>query len=446
VARAALPDRFRAELDRAGILTGPALVLVAVSGGPDSLALLDLLAGLAPARALRLCVVHADHGILKDSGRIAAGVARLAGERYGVEAIVERLELGAGAGETRARAARYRFFRRVQAEREARWLATAHHADDQIETVLLRLLKGSAPAGLAGMPAVGPGGLVRPLLPFRHDELVAQVRSAGLEAFDDPANTDPRHMRSWVRTTLLPVLTQRVGDAAADNLLRVAGHAADEVAAWDAVLDALPTLEVHARQGGFDVARTALDGYDSLLAARLIRAAAHRSGLMLGPAQAARVARFAARADSGKTLDLGEAMLAEIGFDRLLVYRRPPSPAALLLAGEAGEQSFGDFRLTWRTEPAPERLDRGGWTTWIQPGTLEVQQPATGSRLVPLRGTGHRAVSRLLMEERVPRGDRAAWPLVLRDGEPIWIPGVCRANAAIPVPGTNAVRVDVAAR
>ncbi len=117
-----------------------------------------------------------------------------------------------------------------------------------------------------------------------------------------------------------------------------------------------------------------------------------------------------------------------------------------VLEGDSGARTFGGFALRWLTEPAPDRMERGGWTTWIAPGALAVRLPEPGTRIVPLRGNGHRAVSKLLMEERVPTVDRAAWPVVMRDGEPVWIPGVCRADAAIPEPGSLAVRMDAAAQ
>jgi tRNA(Ile)-lysidine synthetase-like protein len=82
--------------------------------------------------------------------------------------------------------------------------------------------------------------------------------------------------------------------------------------------------------------------------------------------------------------------------------------------------------------------------TWISPGALEVRLPAPGSRLVPLGGNGHRTVARLLMEGRVPRADRAAWPVIARGGQPVWIPGICRGHEAVPAPGTLALRMDLA--
>ena len=439
-----LAERFARHLDQTGLLAGPGLALLAVSGGPDSMALLDLSASVASRRRLDLLVVHADHGIHPRSAEVAEQVVGIARDRYGVETVVGRLALGPEAGETRSRQARYGWFRQVQQERDARWLVTAHHADDQAETVLLRLLRGSAGAGLAGMAPSGPRGLTRPLLEFRRRELLDHARAAGLPVFEDPANADPRHTRSWLRVALMPLLQSRLGEEAHLALLSVARHASAELAAWDAALDALPALELRWSEGRCDVARAALAGYDKVLAARLLRAAARRAGLVLGPADAERVVEFAGRAASGRMVELGDGLTAQAAFDRLVVAGPSQAPGATALPGEAGQRSFGRFQLRWHTEPAPTVLERQGWTTWLAPGPLEVRPPERGDRMVPLGGVGRRSVSRLLMEGRVPRGDRAGWPLVVREGEPIWIPGVCRGQPAVPAPGSLAVRVDIA--
>jgi tRNA(Ile)-lysidine synthase len=443
VADPSLPERLREHLRATSLFPETGLALLAVSGGADSLALLDLLASLAPELGLSLLVAHADHGILPQSAEIAERVRRVARERYGLETVAGALALGPGTGETRARIARYRFLRRVQAERGARYVATAHHADDQVETVLLRLLRGSAPAGLAGIPARGPRGLVRPLLPFRRAELAAHVAALGMPAFEDPANADLRHTRSWVRRRLLPAIEERLGAEAARALLSVARHAAEDVRAWDALLDALPGLDFAVESGRVEVARGVLSGYDNVLTGRILRAACRRAELHLPPGAALRLARFAARAASGRRLPLGDDLVAETAFDRLVITREAVAPPSCALAGETGEVTFGRHVVRWRTEPAPARITREGWTSWFPGGALVLRVPESGERLVPLGGAGRRKVARLLMEAQVPRGDRARWPVVVQGGVPLWIPGVCRGAAAVPGPGTQSVRVDV---
>lgn len=439
-----LPPRFVAHLEARRLFREPGLALLAVSGGPDSLALLDLMATL-PGRRVELCVVHVDHGIHPESARVASRVAELARSRYGLETVTGRLDLGPGAGETTARAARYEFLREIQHERGGRWLVTAHHADDQAETVLLRLLKGSAPAGLAGIPERGPRGLVRPLLSFTRDELAAHVAALGLSPFMDPANADERHDRSWLRERVLPVLAARLGDRARASLVQVASHAHRELRAWDAVLEALPGLDVKVENGFVSVARGPLHHYDKALAGRILRAAARRAGIRVGPRLAERLAAFASQAESGRRMDVGEHVVAEIAFDRLLIGSSSPTPDSRHLTPSSGALRFGSFALRWQPDRAPERLSRDGWTTWIAPNGIAVRAPESGDRLVPLYGMGRREVTKLLMEARVARRDRAGWPVLVKGTEPIWVPGVCRGAAALPEPGTNALRVDVTA-
>ena len=440
-----LVERLRAHAREAGLFAGPGTALLAVSGGGDSLALLDLMAALAPELGLALLVAHADHGIAPGSAAIAAGVERQARDRYGLETVVGELGLGAAASETRARTARYRFLRAVQAARGARYLVTAHHADDQAETVLLRVLRGSAPAGLRGIEARGPRGLVRPLLPFRHAELLAHAQAAGLGVVEDPANADPRHLRSWVRVAVLPALRARLGAEADAALAALGRHAAREVRARDAVLDVLPGLAARVVEGRFEVARSALRGYDNVLAGRILRAAAARAALPLMPRAAARLARFAATAASGRRLALGHGVVAEAAFDALVVSRPVPRPAAVSIEAASGETTFGGFAVAWRLEPAPARVARGGWTTWLPDGGLALRAARAGDAVRPVGGVGRRKVSRLLMEARVPRELRERYPVVTRRGDVLWVPGVCRAAVRIPDPGTEAVRIDVRA-
>lgn len=448
-----LLERFRMHLAESGLFPEPGSAVLAVSGGPDSVAMLDLLAALAPELGLSLLVAHADHGILPESGRVAEQVRALARTRYGLEAVVGTLSLGVGASETRARTARYGFLRRVQAERGARYVVTAHHADDQVETVLLRLLRGSAPAGLAGIPPRGPRGLVRPLLPFTRMELAGHSAALGVPIAVDPANRDPRHMRAWVRTTLWPVIVQRLGDQAAKALLAVATHASREVAGWDALLDSLPGLDVRASDGRFEVARGVLTGYHNALAGRVLRAAARRAGLRLAPNAASRLAHFAAAAASGRRLMLGGEVLGEAAFDRLIVTRCAPGPTPHRLSGPSGEAAFGAYLMRWHPDRAPAEIERAAWTTWVRadrPGEsggapLTVRLPVPGDRLVPLGGVGHAKVTRLLMAAKVPRSERARYPVVAAGDEVLWIPGVCRGSDMIPEPGSEAVRFDVVA-
>jgi tRNA(Ile)-lysidine synthase len=434
-----LIDDFRAHLPTLGLRPGPALV--AVSGGPDSVALLDLLHRSGDLHGLSLVVAHFDHGIHPESATVAASTRALAAS-YGLPYEEGRGALGPAAGETIARSARYAWLEAQRVRLGASVILTAHHADDQAETVLMRLLSGSGPTGLAGM-APRHGAIVRPLLPFRRAAILRHVRTAGLAVWADPANQDPRHLRSWLRGEVLPALRARL-PGVDDALLGAARQAARGRAAWEAVLDHLPELDLRREQGGFSVAAGPLSGYDSALGEMLLMSAARRVGCPLGPTRAGRAIRLAHAAASGASMPLGQGWSAELAFDRLVVSRSEADavPPAWPLEGRQGQGAWGRWRLRWSPERAPERQERVGLAAWFAPAPLVVRTWTAGERIRPLGGSGRRLLVRCFQDARVPRSRRAGWPVVATPDGVVWIPGVSRADALLPEPGTEALRVD----
>ncbi|HEX5819743.1 MAG TPA: tRNA lysidine(34) synthetase TilS [Gemmatimonadales bacterium] len=431
-----LAARVARELDGLGVASGR--WLVAVSGGPDSVALLHLLADAAPSRSLALVVAHADHGIHPDSAHVAERVTRLA-EALGLPITVGQLELGATATETEARAARYVWLRAESTRLGALGIVTGHHADDQAETVLMRVLRGSGPAGLAGMPRRSPD-VVRPLLPFRREELAQYLLERGLDAWRDPANADPRHLRSWIRIEVLPTLERRLPDVTA-RLLALAGQARAERDAWDEVLDRLAGLEVRREQGRISLDAGALAALDGGLPAQLVRTAARRLGAVVSVAAARRAVRLVRTGSSGQLVDLADGWSAELAFGRLVLGPPVPTESDRPLPA-SGACRWGGWTLTCRSEPAG-LVARSDWHTWLPPGETTVGASRTGERLRPLGGTGHRLIARLLQEAKVPRGERLAWPVLRRGGIAIWVPGVSRSGLHVPEAGQEAVRIDV---
>jgi len=425
---------------RSRLFPEPGIALLAVSGGPDSVAMLDIFAGISTDLALELVVGHVNHGIAPESEAVARFVEDLAG-RYGVPCRVAALGLGPQASETKAREGRYGELRRMQRELGARYLVTGHHLDDQGETVLYRTLRGSGVAGLAGIPERGPDGLVRPLLPFRRSEL---ARCAPAETHCDPANQDPRHDRSWLRHRLMPIAAERFGEDLAERLTDVARSARQEREAWAALLRAIPDLAFRLERHGAALARVPLRRYDNVLSEALLRALAREAGCVVGAEPAKRLLEFVRSGQSGRVFELGKGWEAELQFDCVRIVRTQEVhelPAVPLGDGVEGVAHWGRWVFTWGSEPAGLAV-RQGYETWVTSGPMRIRSTRSGDRIVPLGGIGGRKVRRLLMEQRVPFRERAAYPIVERGARVLWVPGVCRSHDSVPRRGDTALRLE----
>jgi tRNA(Ile)-lysidine synthase len=201
--------------------------VVAVSGGPDSVCLLDVLARLAPSLELTLEVAHVDHGLAADSDEVAAAVARSA-SAAGHDVHVARAQGLEGPNlHARARDFRYRFFETVAAETGSSRVVTGHTLDDRVETTLARLVHGAGTEGLAGIRP-REGNRLRPLLGVRRSETRTYCGDRGLEFVDDPANEDDRFERAAVRKLLLAAVEERWGDGAVRAMATSAERLADD--------------------------------------------------------------------------------------------------------------------------------------------------------------------------------------------------------------------------
>ncbi|WP_243695020.1 tRNA lysidine(34) synthetase TilS [Labedella populi] len=225
-----------------GVLASPSgagerpLVLVAVSGGADSLALTAAAAHAAPVLDVRIAAVVIDHRLQPDSDAVAERAAAIV-RGLGVDASVAAVSVGdAGGPEAAARVARYVALDDAARRTGASAVLLGHTLDDQAETVLLGLARGSGGGSLKGMAEV-TGRLVRPFLSIRRDETRAAVDELGLSAWDDPHNADASFARARVRHRVLPVLEAELGPGIAEALARTAEQAREDADAFDEMIE-----------------------------------------------------------------------------------------------------------------------------------------------------------------------------------------------------------------
>jgi tRNA(Ile)-lysidine synthase len=223
-------------------------VLVAVSGGGDSTALLHVLARLAPSFSIQLWAHGVDHGLRAEAASELDLAERLA-TQLGVPFSRSQLSLPLGGNlQARAREARYAALDAVRESVGARWIATGHHADDRAETLIMRILRGTGPRGLAILPAASEQRL-RPFIRSPKSAIVAHLERHGLAYASDPSNHHPRFVRSRVRAEVMPLLESLVPGASVRlNLLADEWTDPSPVVVTDAQGRALPLRRSHAAQ------------------------------------------------------------------------------------------------------------------------------------------------------------------------------------------------------
>ena len=429
-------------------------MLVALSGGGDSTALLQLLSMEAGERRLRLLAAHFDHGLRPRSAAEARQVearAQAAGVPCRVGAASEEL----AADQAALRKARYEFLHEAADESGADRIATAHQADDQVETVLFRMLRGTGLAGLAGIP-VRRGRIVRPLLPFDRDTLRSWLEDRGVPFLDDPSNRDSRWARPRIRCALLPALEDAWGAPAAARIRELARAAERADAALDATAGrAIARAESTLPRWGWEEAvaldRPTLLGRDPEIRGRAVRLVAERAGVTLSGGGTRQAIQFISEGRSGGRVDLGGGLVLAREFDRLVIGRpaieRPDTTLVIHGPGSGrGTLGLGGRRVevAWRAHRAaaggPPHAEGARGVTLSERRLafpLRLRRWEDGDRLRTGRRT--RKLKELFREARVPASHRARL-MVAEDGDGrlVWVEGIGRDPGVAPGAGDRA--------
>ncbi len=460
-----LDQKLAETLVRNRMLAPGDAVLAGVSGGPDSVALLRVLHEIGPSLRLRLEVAHVDHGIRGHESRQDAEFVRGMASALSLPFHLRRLELtlsgehrGAANVEALAREQRYRFFAEVAAKQGIRKVAVGHNRGDQVETMLMWLLRGCGPEGLTGMPAMralvpgaaGAGAtlLIRPLLEVSRDEILEYLTARGLDYREDRTNRDMRYLRNWIRGALLPELGSRSGGSLESRLARLGGMLRS-----DLVLLERQAAEAYPRVArGDTLDRAAFLALEPEFRPRMVRFWLNRGlGTLrrLGFAHVDAVLRVIAgtRPHGRVSLPGGWTAVREYDSVRLI---RAPGPRVedysypLPLEGEVVVPEAGVRVTAWRSTAS--ETPEGGLEAAFDLSCLErhggeprLRNFRPGDRFRPLGMAGHKKLKDLFIERKVPRSRRRTLPLLLVGEEILWVPGCARSDFARLGPDTGAV-------
>lgn len=394
-------------------------LVVALSGGIDSVVLLHLLHGLAHHHGFRLSAFHVHHGLSPNADAWQAFCQHLC-ELLGIPLEVGRVDIKEDTAvglEAAARRARYAALGGVDAE----WLVLAHQRDDQTETLLFNLLRGAGLAGAAAMPVMRelagrPGlNILRPLLATSRAEIERYAQEERLHWVDDESNLDVRHARNFLRRSILPQLRERFPgcDAA---FARAASHFAE----GDALLTQLAEIDSHTLLRNGRIQLGELVRLDEARGRNLLRHMLKLSGFLMPDnarlREAVRQACHAA-ADRRVSIDLGQCMLYRHRGELWLV-AKSAKPVPVDWQGEAA-LPWGEGTLHFNC------LEGGGISTALLAGKpVSVRLRRGGERFRPKCRRPRRELKKLLQEYGIPPWQRESMPLLWCGEELVWVPGI----------------------
>ncbi|MGA9882616.1 MAG: tRNA lysidine(34) synthetase TilS [Candidatus Acidiferrales bacterium] len=460
---------------------------VAVSGGGDSVALLRILQAAREKLGVMLLVVHFDHGLRGVESDADAGFVADLARTFALPFVLGRENVAAAAErnkwnlEDAARRLRYAFFERIVREGQATRIAVAHTLDDQAETLLAHLIRGTGPTGLSGIYPVS-GNVVRPLLGFRREELRSYLQEHGQSWREDSTNQDVQRLRARIRARLLPTLQSEFAPRIVERLSRLAQLSREEQNFWNALVDDRFRTLVQRDENGFSIRASDLispmnlSGSTQLdyppggvglamcaLTERLIRRLYQnlrgtRQGLAARHVE--QVLRLTVAPRGGRRVELPGGVIVEKSFGELR-FSSVSIPRAK--SGRTNERSSpGPYAYPIElpesgcaTVSVPElqrrfQLKVIDWT-FVERETGEAHVALDAARLqMPLilrnwrpgdayRPRGRRRIHKLkqmFAQGRIPAGDRSAWPVLESAGRVVWARGMAPAREYCARKGT----------
>ncbi len=427
-------------------------VVVAVSGGPDSVCLLSVLNGLAAEWNLSLHVAHLDHMFRgKQSADEALFVADLA-KKLNIPATIEKIDVPAYCRErglsaqTGAREVRYSLFMRVARSVGASRIATGHTANDQAETFLMRLLRGAGVAGLSAIPPVR-ANIIRPLIEVTRQEVLEYLRAKEIGFVSDPSNSKPVYTRNRIRMDVLPAL-ERFNPRIVETLATEAALLRDEDAAMEEYLGAVVSSVCIRENESLVIKRAEFNPLFPALKRRLIKKAVDLAGgesRELSSAQVEEALVFMAGAQTGRAMRLPGGLTIEREYDKFLIgasertetFCRTLTVPGLTAVPELGVEidvSLSDDRTrepkkNYRWQAA---FDYDKIKTYL---TLRNRRP--GDRFCPSGMEGKsKKLQDYFVDEKIPLRLRDRIPILCAGDDILWVVGRRTDGRFLPQPGT----------
>ena len=460
-------------LDTRRMVEAGEAVLIGVSGGPDSVALVHILLALAPKFSFRVAMAHLNHGLRQnESERDEAFVISLADqldlpvhiERQDVRRYQKSHHLSL---EEAARQVRYRFYHAIAAKFGYEKIALGHHSDDNAELILMFMLRGSGPLGLTGIPPLRDDRIIRPLIDIKRSEIMEFIAEKELDYVEDSSNRDFQHLRNRIRNRLIPQLKTEYNPRLIDSLHRLASIMdAEERWIEDLVRPIFEKVMVFEKQDRIGLDISSLNQQTIAVRRRLIREAVLKVKGNLRRMAFVHVEAAVKLAQKGPDscgLDLPGRIRITRQNDVLLISREAQSlrhlaadphisltPDYEYCLDNPGEIFVKEaaLKIRFREIPPPQASD------WHPPGhekraayfdmekihfPLVIRNFRTGDRFSPLGMVGRQKLKKFFIDHKISRSERAKCPIVLSRNTIIWVVGQRLDNAVKIGPQTRRI-------
>jgi tRNA(Ile)-lysidine synthase len=443
-------------------------IVVALSAGPDSMALLHVLAKLAPGLNITLTAAYVNHGLRPDEALQEENLVRETAEGLNIDWRIGSVNVKDTAARKRlsiehtARLLRYEFLEEVAAEVQADKIAVAHTADDQAEEILLRLIRGTARKGLAGMKSMRDNRIIRPFLTFAKYRLLDYLDRYSIPYLEDSSNLEDIYLRNRIRNDLLPYLAENYNPGIHQNLLRIANVLQDEEklldkltdAAWEKAIESLPAegtvddtaLMKDAQQDELIITLQLFNQESRAIQRRILEKCCWQMGCQPSASQIEQLLGLARQTGPGNSLHLSEGLRVQTSKGQM-VFNYPQGRVSM--RGELGtpETDADEFkielpgpgsyeiaglhkRLTLKIAAGTDFTDEDPFPTGEYLDTslfafpLTLRFPKPGDRFHPLGAPGSKKVSDFLSEQKIDRAARNQVPILLADDVIIALPGL----------------------
>ncbi|HVP56956.1 MAG TPA: tRNA lysidine(34) synthetase TilS [bacterium] len=445
-------------IEKYNMLAGGERVVVALSGGPDSVALLHVLVMLRSTYQLELHAAHLEHGLRGEQAledmRFVESLCHGLGIPLTARSakVAERAASSSLSLEAVGRQVRYAFLEEVMAATGATKIATGHNANDQAETLLLNLLRGSGISGLRGIRPAIEGKIIRPLIEAKREEILVYLKEKGLDFRTDLSNEDEAFDRNRVRRLLVPLVEKEFNPRIVDSLGRTASVFSMVASYFDNEVEAVTKACTTAEDGRLTINlamfRTVPQIVKLFTLYSLVRSLEGDDQVVSFDTLSA-LLNVAERSQSGSRVDIGSGITAVKEFDTLVigrdVARSEAYEATLSVPGTTAIEEAGcSFDVSVMQErPDSADLYTSGATAYFDFDKLELPLVARswreGDRFVPFGLSGSKKVHDVFIDEKMPVSERSRTPIVCDREDILWLAGVRRAERARITDGTKTI-------